>query len=165
MLTADGSEAPLVEGREQMKLLADLEVTAKVVERAAESLGEDTEASNSKTAGAPTRLSFPAMLACRFRIGYVQMDGTQAFVVKSETGTVRGQRQLRPSPARANWARCLSRPALMIRAARCGAGSTTCVGPIESAEEFGLRLPTEAWNRGSDRASIRAVTGDGSRWI
>ena len=43
--------------------------------------------------------------------------------------------------------------------------STTYVGAIESAEEFGLRLYTEAWNRGWDRAAIRVVIGDGSHWI
>jgi hypothetical protein len=45
------------------------------------------------------------------------------------------------------------------------AGSTTYVGAIETAEEFGLRLYTEAWKRGWDRASIRVVMGDGSHWI
>ena len=44
-------------------------------------------------------------------------------------------------------------------------GSTTYVGAIETAEEFGLRIYTEAWNRGWDRATIRVVMGDGSRWI
>src|ERR1700693_3997185 len=43
--------------------------------------------------------------------------------------------------------------------------STTYVGAIETAEEFGLRIYTEAWNRGWDRATIRVVMGDGSRWI
>jgi len=43
--------------------------------------------------------------------------------------------------------------------------STTYVGAIETAEEFGLRLYTEAYNRGWDRATIRVVMGDGSHWI
>ena len=43
--------------------------------------------------------------------------------------------------------------------------STTYVSAIETAEEFGLRVYTEAWNRGWDRASIRVVMGDGSHWI
>jgi hypothetical protein len=43
--------------------------------------------------------------------------------------------------------------------------STTYIGAMEGAEEFGLRLYTEAWNRGWDRATIRVVMGDGSHWI
>jgi hypothetical protein len=43
--------------------------------------------------------------------------------------------------------------------------STTYAGAIETAEEFGLRVYTEAFNRGWDRATIRVVMGDGSRWI
>ena len=44
-------------------------------------------------------------------------------------------------------------------------GSTTYVGAIETAEEFGLRIYTEAYNRGWGRATIRVVMGDGSHWI
>src|SRR5204863_6914033 len=36
-----GQEAPFEDGRQQMKLLADLEVTTKAVERTAEAIGED----------------------------------------------------------------------------------------------------------------------------
>lgn len=43
--------------------------------------------------------------------------------------------------------------------------STTYVAAIESAEEFGLRLYTEAWRRGWSRAPKKAVIGDGAVWI
>ena len=43
--------------------------------------------------------------------------------------------------------------------------STTYVGAIETAEDFGLRIYTEADNRGWGRATIRVVMGDGSHWI
>ena len=38
-----GQEVPFDQGRQQMKLLADLEVTTKAVERTAEALGEDSK--------------------------------------------------------------------------------------------------------------------------
>jgi hypothetical protein len=44
MLAAVGHAAPFEQGREQMKLLADLSVTTKAVERAAEAIGADIEA-------------------------------------------------------------------------------------------------------------------------
>ena len=43
--------------------------------------------------------------------------------------------------------------------------STTYVGAIETAEEFGFRLYTEAWGRGWEWATIRVIIGDGAIWI
>jgi hypothetical protein len=43
--------------------------------------------------------------------------------------------------------------------------STTYVGAIETAEEFGKRLYLEAWKRGRSRAQKKVVLGDGSEWI
>src|SRR5438045_3682468 len=43
MLAAVGSEIPFAPGCKQLKLLADLDVTAKAVERTAESIGDDID--------------------------------------------------------------------------------------------------------------------------
>src|SRR5213078_1316564 len=43
--------------------------------------------------------------------------------------------------------------------------STTYVGAIETAEEFGKRIYLEAWNRGWSRAETKVVMGDGPEWI
>ena len=43
--------------------------------------------------------------------------------------------------------------------------STTYVGAIETAEEFGKRLYVEAWKRGWSRARKKVVLGDGAEWI
>ncbi len=43
--------------------------------------------------------------------------------------------------------------------------STTYVAAIEPAEEFGLRLYTEAWRRGWSKARKKVVLGDGAIWI
>ncbi len=43
--------------------------------------------------------------------------------------------------------------------------STSYVAAIEPAEEFGLRLYTEAWRRGWSRARQKVVLGDGAIWI
>lgn len=61
MLAAVGSEAPFAQGRDQMKLLAGLEVTAKAVERAAESIGEDIEARQQQDIQYAKQLSLPAL--------------------------------------------------------------------------------------------------------
>ena len=43
--------------------------------------------------------------------------------------------------------------------------STTYVGAIETAEEFGKRIYLEAWRRGWSRAEKKVVMGDGAEWI
>lgn len=43
--------------------------------------------------------------------------------------------------------------------------STTYVGAIETADEFGKRLYLEAWKRGLSRAKMKVVLGDGAEWI
>jgi hypothetical protein len=42
------------------------------------------------------------------------------------------------------------------------ADSTSYVGAMETAEEFGLRLYAEAWRRGWDRAALKVFMGDGA---
>ena len=43
--------------------------------------------------------------------------------------------------------------------------STTYVGAIETAREFGKRIYLEAWKRGWSRAEKKVVMGDGAEWI
>ena len=57
-----GQEAPFDQGRQQMKLLADLEVTAKTVERTAEAIGAISHAANSR------RSSGPSSWICRWSL-------------------------------------------------------------------------------------------------
>jgi hypothetical protein len=46
-----------------------------------------------------------------------------------------------------------------------GFASTTYVGAIETAGEFGRRIYLEAWKRGWNRAGKKVFMGDGSEWI
>jgi hypothetical protein len=68
MMAAVGSEAPFAPGRDQVKLLAGLEITAKAVERIAESIGEDIEARQQQDIHRVKQLALPAKLARRFPI-------------------------------------------------------------------------------------------------
>jgi len=70
-----GQEAPFDQGRQQMKWLADLEVTTKAVERTAEAIGEDIAARairppEGHAVGSPRGVGEPIPML------YVQMDGT-----------------------------------------------------------------------------------------
>src|SRR3954471_2700221 len=43
--------------------------------------------------------------------------------------------------------------------------STSYVAAIETADQFGFRLYTEAWRRGWSRTKKKVVIGDGAVWI
>jgi len=167
MLAAVGVEAPFAQGQNQMKLLAGLEITAKAVERTAESIGADIERRQQKDIQSAKQLHLPGAAVPPIPYLYVQMDGTQVFVVKWETEGRAGRTPGQPARTReCKLGAVFTQTAVddQRRPVR-DEHSTTYVGAIESAEEFGLRLYSEAWNRGWDRATIRVVMGDGSHWI
>jgi hypothetical protein len=161
MLAAVGGVAPFAQGRDQMKLLAGLEVTAKTVERTAESIGEDIEIWQQKDIQSAQQLRLPVVAGPPIPCLYLQMDGTQVFVVKTET---EGRASRTPGqPARTRECKL---GAVFTQTTVDDQGrpmrdedSTTYVGAIEAAEEFGPRIYTEAWNRGWDRATIRVIPG------
>src|SRR5207244_1559158 len=90
-----GQEAPFDQGREQMKILAGLEVTAKSVERTAEAVGAEIAQGEQGEIQKALQLDLPVMVGEPIPILYVQMDGTGVPVVKKETvgrpGKVPGQ--------------------------------------------------------------------------
>jgi hypothetical protein len=150
-----------------MKLLADLEVTTKAVERTAESVGEDLAAREQEEIQRAMQLDLPIIVGQPIPVLYIQMDGTGIPVVPKETvgraGKTEGQ-------------------AAHTREAKLGGvftqttfdeegyairdpDSTTYVAAIETAEEFGKRIYLEAWKRGWSRAEKKVVMGDGAEWI
>jgi hypothetical protein len=167
MLASVGSEAPFAQGRDQIQLLAGLEVTAKAIERTAESIGADVEARQQQEIRRAKQLSLPVIAGPPIPYLYVQMDGTQVFVVKSETEGRAGRTPGQPARTRECKLGAVFTQTTVDDQGRPvrDEDSTTYVGAIENAEDFGLRIYTEAWNRGWDRATIRVVMGDGSHWI
>ena len=77
-----GQAVAFERGREQMKLLAGLEVTAKSVERTAEALGTDIAAVEQREIRKAVQLELPVVIGKPIPILYVQMDGTGIPVVK-----------------------------------------------------------------------------------
>ena len=167
MLAAVGGVAPFAQGRDQMKLLAGLQVTAKTVERTAESIGEDIEKQQQKDIQSAKQLRLPAVAGPSIPYLYIQMDGTQVFVVKAETEGRAGRTPGQPARTRECKLGAVFTQTTVDdqRRPMRDENSTTYVGAIETAEDFGLRIYTESWNRGWDRATIRVVMGDGSHWI
>lgn len=167
MLAAVGNETPFAPGRKQLKLLAGLEVTAKAIERTAESIGADIENRQQLDIKRAKQLCLPVIAGDVIPYLYVQMDGTQVFVVKSETEGRASRTPGQPARTRECKLGCVFAQTGVDDQGRPvrDEGSTTYVGAIEAAEQFGLRIYTEAYHRGWDRAMIRVVMGDGSHWI
>jgi len=164
---AVGQELPFDHGRQQMKLLAGLEVTTKAVERTAEAIGADIAAREQQEIQRAVQLDLPIVVGQPVKILYVQMDGTGVPVVKKETVGRKGKTDGQPSHTREVKLGCVftqttwDQQGFAIR----DADSTTYTGAIETAEEFGKRLYLEAWNRGWSRARKKVVIGDGAEWI
>lgn len=162
-----GQEAPFDHGREQMKVLAGLEVTTKAVERSAEAIGEDMARGDQQEVQRAVQLDLPIVLGEPVPILYVQMDGTGVPVVKKETDGRKGKADGQPAHTREAKLGCVftqtawDAEGFAIR----DPDSTTYVGAIETAEEFGKRLYVEAWKRGWSRAKTKVVMGDGAEWI
>jgi len=167
MLAVVGHEAPFDHGREQMHLLAGLSVTTKSVERTAEAIGEDIAARQAENMQRAMQLELPVAMGQRIPILYVQMDGTGVPMVRAETEGRAGKRDGQPAHTREAKLGCVFRQTTVDRDGRPvrEEGSTTYVGAIETAEEFGLRLYTEAGHRGWARAEKKVVIGDGAEWI
>jgi hypothetical protein len=162
-----GHEAPFDHGRQQMKLLANLEVTTKAVERTAEAIGENIAAHEQVEIQRAMQLDLPIVIGKPVPILYVQMDGTGVPVVKKETVGRAGKTQGQPAHTREVKLGCVftqsswDEEGYPIR----DPDSTTYTGAIETAEEFGKRIYREAWNRGWSRAEKKVVMGDGAEWI
>jgi hypothetical protein len=162
-----GQDASFDQGREQMKLLAGLEVTTKSVERVAEAIGADIAQQEQHQINRALQLDLPLIVGEPIPILYVQMDGTGVPVVKKETVGRPGKLDGLPAHTREVKLGCVftqttwDEEGYAIR----DPDSTTYTGAIETAEQFGKRLYVEAWQRGWSRAVQKVVIGDGAPWI
>lgn len=162
-----GQESPFEHGREHMKILAGVEITAKSVERTAEAIGADIAAGEQQQIRQAVQLDLPVVVGEPIPILYVQMDGTGVPVVKKETEGRKGKTDGQPAHTREVKLGCVftqttwDQEGYAIR----DPDSTTYTGAIETAEAFGKRIYLEAWNRGWSRAEKKIVMGDGAEWI
>jgi hypothetical protein len=167
MLALVGSETSFDHGRQQIELLAGLEVTAKAVERTAESIGDEIAGREQAAVDQALQLHLPIIVGEPIPILYIQMDGTGIPVVKRETEGRVGKVDGQPAHTREVKFGCVftqtgwDDEGFAIR----DPGSTTYTGAIETAGQFGSRIYLEAWNRGWNLAEQKVVIGDGAEWI
>ena len=85
MLALVGHQTAFQRGKEQMKILAGLELTTKAVERTAEAIGEDIVQREQEEIARALQLDLPEMMGPPIPVLYVEMDGTGVPMVKKET--------------------------------------------------------------------------------
>ena len=162
-----GQQTPFAHGREQLKVLAGLEVTTKSVERTAETIGADIAQQEQAHIQRAVQLDLPIPVGQPIPILYVQMDGTGVPVVKKETAGRPGKVEGQSAHTREVKLGCVftqttwDKEGYAIR----DPDSTTYTGAIETAEEFGKRIYREALKRGWRCAKKKVIIGDGAEWI
>jgi len=125
-----------------MKVLAGLEVTTKAVERSAEAIGQDIAQRQQQEMQRAVQLDLPIVVGQPIPILYVQMDGTGVPVVKKETEGRKGKADGQAAHTREAKLGCVFTQTKWDKEgfATHDPDSTTYVGAIETAEEFGRRL-------------------------
>ena len=160
-----GGKEAFEEGRRDLEELAGIEVKTKQVERISEHLGEQIEVMASferQRVLSGKLLSFESVETL-----YIAVDGTGVPVVPRETEGRAGKKTSARAKTREVKIGCVFTQTTVndkgypVRDEQ----STTYVGAIETAEEFGLRIYAEAVRRGLRRARRVVVLGDGALWI
>jgi len=167
MMAVVGSDTSFDQGREQLQLLAGIEVTAKAVERHAEAVGAGIEAGEQEEIRQAKQLDLPDVCTPDAPFFYIEMDGTGVPMTKAETEGRAGKAEGQPAHTREVKLGCVFTQTGVDREGRPvrDEDSTSYVAAIETAEAFGLRLYSEAWRRGWNRAQKKVVIGDGAIWI
>jgi hypothetical protein len=167
MMATVGSETSFELGRQQLALLAGIEVTAKAVERHAEAVGAGIEAGQNEEIQRAERLELPEVCSPAVEVLYIEIDGTGLPVVRAETEGRAGKVDGQPAHTREAKLGCVFTQTQTDEQGRPvrDEASTTYVAAIESAKQFGLRIYTEAWRRGWAQAKKKVVIGDGAAWI
>jgi hypothetical protein len=167
MMAVVGSDASFDKGREQMELLAGLKVTRKAVERHAEAIGGDIAQRQQTEIQHAVQLDLPAIGGSPIPVLYIEMDGTGVPVTVEETQNCKGKNADEPAHTREVKLGCVFTQTATDPKGRPvrDESSTTYSGAIETAEQFGRRMYTEAWQRGWSRARKKVIVADGALWI
>ena len=160
-----GGKEAFEEGRQDLEELAGILVKTKQVERVSERLGEQIEvaaAAERKCALGGKLLPFASVPTM-----YIAIDGTGVPVVPRETIGRAGKDETGRAKTREVKLGCVFTQTSVDSKGRPlrDEESTTYVGAIETADDFGKRIYAEAVRRGLHRAGRVVVLGDGAAWI
>ena len=146
-----GQEVPFEHGRQQLELLAGLEVSAKSVERTAEAVGQQIAAREQQEIHRAVQLDLPVVIGESVPILYVEMDGTGVPVVKKETLDRKGKQDRQPAHTREMKLGCVFTQTRWDKEgyALRDPDSTTYVGAIETSRRRKRSASDCTWRPGS----------------
>lgn len=166
MMARVGAKESFDEGKGDLKELAGVVVTAKEVERVSETIGIAVEviaAAERENAMEGKVIPLGSVIPKL----YIAFDGTGVPVVPHETEGRKGKDETGLAKTREAKIGCvftqtgLNEDGYPVR----DENSTTYVGAIETAEEFGKRIYAEGLRRGLNQAQLVVILGDGAVWI
>lgn len=168
MMGLVGAKESFDEGRRDLEELSGVRVSTKAVERASEAIGAAIEA----TVQQEMELAMSDKLVWLKPGGpinrmYIEMDGTGVPVVPRETEGRKGKDPDGRAKTREAKLGCVFTQTGVDKEGKPvrDPHSTTYVGAIEGAEEFGKRIYAEAVRRGVREAREAILMGDGAPWI
>ena len=166
IMAMTGAELCFDKARNMIRNLARIEVTDKDVERTAEAIGADVARKEEQEMASAMADELPASDE-KPPILYIAPDGTGVPVLRRETEGRKGKGA--DGIART---REVKLGAIFTQTSKDKKGhpirdpfSTSYVGKIENADEFGKRLYVEAQKRGLANAKMVVVIGDGAPWL
>jgi hypothetical protein len=167
MMGRAGSKSTFKEGRNDLKIYAGILVSAKDVERVAETIGADMERWSAQQRETLLNQDIPARAERSIPILYISYDGTGVPMIASELEGTKGKQPDGSAKTREVKLGCVftqtttDSDGFPIRDPE----TTSFVGAIENAEQFGKRIYAEAVRRGLLYAEKVVVLGDGAEWI
>jgi hypothetical protein len=167
MMARAGSNSTFKVGQEDLKVYAGIEVSAKDIERVAEGIGQQMESWSSKEREEILKQDQPHRSDKSLPLLYISYDGTGVPMTPGELRGRRGKQADGSAKTREAKIGCVftqtttDAKGFPVR----DPGSTSFVGAIESAEDFGWRIDAEAMRRGLTQAQRVVVLGDGAEWV
>jgi len=166
MMARAGSRSTFKESHDDLKIYAEIEVSAKDVERVAEGIGADMERWSQNQRDLIEQ-DIPVQAQKTIPLMYISYDGTGVPMIASELEGRKGKQPDGSAKTREMKLGCVftqtttDAKGFPIRDPE----TTTFVGAIEPAEQFGKRIYAEAVRRGLLSAEKVVVLGDGAEWI
>jgi hypothetical protein len=167
MMARAGAKSTFKEARDDLRLYAGLHVSAKDVERVAETIGEDVQRWTKRECDALLEQTPVPAEKASIPILYIELDGTGVPMIPRELKGRKGKQADGSAKTREVKLGCVftqtttDENGYPVR----DPDSTTFVGAIEGTEDFGWRLYAEALRRGLLQAERVVVLGDGAEWI
>jgi Uncharacterised protein family (UPF0236) len=167
MMARAGSRSTFKEGRDDLKIYAGIEVSAKDIERVAEGIGQQMEAWASEERKEVLGNQPPLRSEKTIPILYISYDGTGVPMTQEELTGRKGKQADGSAKTREAKLGCVfTQTTTDVRGFPIRDPDTTSfVGAIESAEDFGWRIYGEVVRRGLSKAERVVVLADSAQWI